>query len=49
MTLGSANDDDDKKDVKQSLSSSSGAIMSSNYSMPLLYTLICILLVWIIN
>jgi len=43
MTLGSG-DDDDKKDEK-----TSSAIVSSNYSMSLLYTLVCMLLVWVMN
>jgi len=43
MTLGSS-DDGDKKDEK-----SSSAILSSNYSMSLLYTIVCIILVWIMD
>jgi len=51
MTLGSGDDDDDKdkKQGKEQENSTNGAIMSSNYSMALLYTLICLLSVWIIN
>jgi len=50
MTLGNGSDDDgNNNDDDKNQMSNSGAITSSYYFMPLLYTLICIVLVWTIN
>jgi len=42
MTIDDDGDEDDSKD-------NSGVILSSNYSLPLLFTLISVILVWIMN